>query len=324
MYVRKKTNKSGSTSVMLEVTERVAGKKYPVARMIKGFGSARDNDAIEALYKEAQAYKAHLESMNPKAEALKIVSDKDLKSCNSRNTGFSDVYGSCFDKVFANFDMKKEMLSKLRDLSVMRIAQPASKLKTTNISSVYGIEIGNVDSIYKFMNKLDNNTITAIKKQIYKNTAKLLATHKEKIDVLFYDLTTIYFETSAQRELCDFGFSKDGKHAHVQIMLAVIVTKEGLPIDYEEFPGNCFEGHTLIPVLEKIKERYKIDNVVLVADAGLMNKINLQELDKREINYVIAARIKHANKEVKHSILDPNNYMIINKHDEDEIIAKLH
>lgn len=140
---------------------------------------------------------------------------------------------------------------------------------------------------------------------------------------MFYDLTTIYFETSVQRDLCDFGFSKDGKHAHVQIMLVVIVTKEGLPIDYEEFPGNCFEGHTLIPVLEKIKERYEIDNVVLVADAGLMNKINLQELDKREINYVIATRIKHANKEVKQNILDSNHYTIINKNDEDEITAKL-
>ena len=54
--------------------------------------------------------------------------------------------------------------------------------------------------------------------------------------------------------LRDFGFSKDGKHQHVQVMLAVIVAKHGLPIAYEEFPGNCYEGHTLIPVIEKMKK----------------------------------------------------------------------
>lgn len=128
---------------------------------------------------------------------------------------------------------------------------------------------------------------------------------------MFYDLTTIYFETNTQDELRDFGFSKDGKHQHVQIMVALIVTKEGLPIDYEELPGNSYEGHTLLPVLEKIKTRYQIDKTVIVADAALMNKINLAELDIQGIEYIIAARIKNTKKHLKEAVLDAQGYQVI-------------
>ena len=108
---------------------------------------------------------------------------------------------------------------------------------------------------------------------------------------MFYDLTTGYFEIILKiRWVWIF---KDGKCQHVQIMLAVIVTKHGLPIDYQEFPGNCYEGHTLIPVIEKLKERYNIHQTVLVADAALMNNINLSTLTEKKIHYVIAARIKN-------------------------------
>ena len=158
------------------------------------------------------------------------------------------------------------------------------------ISREYGIEF-NVDSIYKLMDQLTENTIIQAKKIIHNHSTELLTAKKETVDVMFYDLTTVYFETNSQDVLRDFGFSKDGKCQHVQIMLAVIVTKYGLPMDYEEFPGNCYEGHTLIPVIEKIKTRYDIDQTVLVADAALMNKINLSALTEKKINYVIAARV---------------------------------
>ena len=183
----------------------------------------------------------------------------------------------------------------------MRIASPASKRKTAMTSREYGVEC-QVDSIYKLMDQLTEKTINQSKQIIHTHTTELLAEQKETIDVMFYDLTTVYFETNSQDTLRDFGFSKDGKCQHVQIMLAVIVTKHGLPIDYEEFPGNCYEGHTLIPVIDKIKTRYKIDQVVLVADAALMNNINLTTLTEKNINYVIAARIKNTKKTILENI----------------------
>ena len=67
-------------------------------------------------------------------------------------------------------------------------------------------------------------------------------------DILFYDATTLYFETFEEDELRKNGFSKDNKSQQPQILVALMVTKEGFPIAYEVFAGNTFEGHTIIPV----------------------------------------------------------------------------
>jgi len=321
MFIRKKKNNSGSTSVLLLTGERKPGKKHSVSRMIKNFGSVYDEHGLEKLMQQAEEYKQHLMLVSPKAMILKIASARDIRSCASFNTGFLDVYGKLFDDVFSKINLKPHELKKLHDVVVMRIASPASKRKTAMISQEYGIECG-VDSIYKLMDQLIEDTIKQAKKIIYNYSTELLSAQKETIDVMFYDLTTVYFETNSQDTLRDFGFSKDGKCQHVQIMLAVIVTKHGLPIDYEEFPGNCYEGHTLIPVIDKIKAHYQIDQVVLVADSALMNNINLSTLTEKKINYVVAARIKNTKKEIQGNILDQSDYKKISSTQDDLIQAK--
>jgi transposase len=312
MFIRKKINKSGSCTIMLVAGERIAGKKHPIPKTIRNFGSARNKKAIALLIKQAEEYKANLEVTSPKVKTLRLSSDLDIKSCLSYNTGFADVYGLMFDSVFNKINLKPILIKQLRDLVVMRIASPASKLKTSKLSTEYGMP-SQVDSIYKLMDQLTVPVIEDIKKITYEHTTQLIAEEKKTIDVLFYDLTTIYFETSTQDELRDFGFSKDGKHQHVQIMLAVTVTTDGLPIDYKTFSGNAYEGHTLIPTLNDIKEHYNIGKVVLVADAALMNKINLQELDASGMQYIIAARIKNTSKDIKEQFLDINSYESISE-----------
>lgn len=312
MFIRKQKNKNGSCSILLLTGDRIPGKKHPVAHMIKCFGTARDPNEINSLLEQAKAYKTNLELTAPKAKTLRVVYDLDVSSCRSYNTGFTDIYGQEFNSTFAKLGLKPTATQQLHDLVVMRIAAPASKLRTTHLSSEYGID-HKVDSIYKLMDKVTSPIITQIKKTVYDRTTQLLAEKKQTIDVLFYDLTTVYFETSSQDEIRDFGFSKDGKHQHVQIMLAVIVTKEGLPIDYKEFSGNSYEGHTLIPVLDEIKERYNIEKVVLVADAALMNAINLEELDRRKMKYIIAARVKNTNADLKKLIFNLDGYKSITK-----------
>ena len=322
MFIRKKKNAGGTTSILLLTSDRRPGKKHSNLRIIQNFGSARDEHELNLLVEKAQEYKNHLMAVSPKAMTLKITSARDIRSCTSFNRGFLDVYGKLFDDVFSTINLKSHELKKLRDLIVMRIAAPASKRKTAMISGDYGIECP-VDSIYKLMDHLTESIISDTKKMIYDHTQALLNTHKETINVMFYDLTTVYFETNSQDALRDFGFSKDGKCQHVQIMLAVMVTQHGLPIDYEEFPGNCYEGHTLIPVIEKIKARYQIDKIILVADAALMNKFNLSTLTEKKINYVIAARVKNTTKEIQGIILEQNGYEKIAGDKDDMLQAKI-
>jgi transposase len=311
MFIRIKKNKGGSSSVMILTGERVPGKKHSMSRIVKNFGSGTNDAEIKSLVAVATQFKAHLEANSPKApRALKILSSADLRSCSSFTTGFSDVYGPMFSRFFGDIKLKPAHLARLKDLVTMRIAEPASKLKTAYLAEDYGLEL-KVDNIYKLMDELSEAKIQDIKKMVYKNTVELLAEHKIETSVMFYDLTTLYFETNNDDDLRKNGFSKDGKHQHVQIMLAMIVTTDGLPIDYMHFPGNTYEGHTLIPALDKLKKEYNITKVVLVADAGLMSKINLDALQEKGYEYIIAARIKSSTNDLKAQIIDKADYQLI-------------
>ncbi len=311
MFIRVKQNKGGTSSVVLIMNIRVPGKKNPVSRVIKNFGASANPDEILAFTKNAQDYKLKLESRNLSLKPLTISAATDIHSCKSITRGFSDIYGQMFNSTFLNLNLRPKHFSILRDLTIMRIAEPASKRKTAAVAETFGLDL-KLDNIYKMMDHLDDLLIEQTKHIIYKKTQSLLASKSKpgSVDVLFYDLTTIYFETNSQDIVRDFGFSKDGKHRHVQVMLAMIVTHDGLPIGYEIFPGNTHEGHTLIPVLTKMRDKYEIRNVVLVADSALMNNINLNELEELNFKYVISARIKNINKEIKDLILDNRDYNI--------------
>src|ERR1700736_1188540 len=194
MFIRKKKNNSGSISVLLLTGERKPGKKHSVSRMIKNFGTANDECELEKLIQQAEEYKKYLLLVSPKASTLKIVSPRDIKSCFSFTVGFLDVYGKFFDKVFSTLNLKTHELKKLHDLIIMRIASPASKRKTAMVSREYGINC-NVDSIYKLMDQLTENIIIQSKKIVHNHSTQLLKAKKEIFDVMFYDLTTVYFET---------------------------------------------------------------------------------------------------------------------------------
>ncbi|MCK5591141.1 MAG: transposase, partial [Candidatus Pacebacteria bacterium] len=136
------------------------------------------------------------------------------------------------------------------------------------------------------------------------------------IDVIFFDCTTIYFETFEEDRLRRNGYSKDLKFNQPQVLLAMMVTKEGLPVGYQVFEGDVYEGHTVIDALKTIKEKRRLDKVIFVADAGMFNKENLAELDELEeekIEYIVGAGIKNMPKDLQQKILDKKNYKEIFK-----------
>ncbi len=133
--------------------------------------------------------------------------------------------------------------------------------------------------------------------------------------IRYFDATTLYFESFSEDAIRKNGYSKDLKFNQPQVVLALMVTKEGLPIGYEAFSGDTFDGHTLIPSLKVLKDKYNIDNVVYVADSGMFNKNNLKELESLEsenFNYIVGARIKNLSNDIKKQITDMSNYKELN------------
>jgi transposase len=120
-----------------------------------------------------------------------------------------------------------------------------------------------------------------------------------KIGLVFYDVTTLYFETDASDDLRKPGYSKDGKHALPQIVLGLLVSEGGYPLAYSIHEGNKYEGHTMLPVIHDFVEKFGLKDFVIVADSGLMTGENLKLLEKDNYKYIIGARIKSESDEIK-------------------------
>ena len=117
-------------------------------------------------------------------------------------------------------------------------------------------------------------------------------------DILFYDVTTLYFETFEEDELRKNGFSKDSKSQQPQILVALMVTREGFPIAYEVFAGNTFEGHTIIPVVKNFIAKHNVREFTIVADAAMISKDNILALKENTINYIVGARLSNLSNEL--------------------------
>jgi hypothetical protein len=314
VYIKMKKNKSGSTSVQVVESVRLVGSKYPRPRLLKSFGYATTPQELESLKTQAQGYLNSLPTIQLKASTvgeLVIRAESDINSCTSAITGFKDVFTKIYNDIFGASSLKNKGNQMLCDLAIMRIIDPKSKNYTCNIAKDFGYDL-KVDNVYKLMDRIDDEVIANIQACAYRNTKRLLATSARTLDVLFYDLTSIYFETNTQDDLRKCGFSKDGKSQHVQIMLAMIVTTQGLPIAYETFEGNTYEGSTLIPTLEKLCAKYNISRVILVADSGLINKDNVEKIAASGLEYIIGARLKNSSNGVVKEALNDEGYNNIN------------
>jgi len=124
-----------------------------------------------------------------------------------------------------------------------------------------------------------------------------------KIGLLFYDVTTLYFETDYGDELRETGYSKDGKHSQPQVVLGLLVSKDGYPLSYSVFSGSQYEGRTMLPVVEDFIQRFNLEDFIVVADSGLMNQSNIALLESGNYKYIIGARIKNESNEIKKWVL---------------------
>lgn len=301
MFLRRKKNKSGSLSIQVVESNRSGYK------VIKSFGVSNDESELRSLERKAQQWID--DQRGPKLpftwEKDDIISDfmSTLANSQVRVHGPELVYGSLYDQIGYNA-IKDEMF---RHLVVCRLFSPGSKLKTIDYLNRYLHVIKSVDSIYRFVDRLSPAEGCGIKERVerisYAQTQKVLG---GKVGVVFYDMTTLYFEAADEDDLRICGFSKDGKHRNPQIFLGLLVATGGNPIGYDIFEGNIHEGKTLIPMIESLAGKFGFDHPVVIADAGLLSTKNIEALEEAEYQYILGARPKNDSAEVKKKILSMN------------------
>jgi len=299
MFVREKKNNSGSISV--QVVSKTS-RKY---KIVKTIGCSRNLDEISRLVIQAKQY------INQASRQLQLFSVKsstelaieafiaNLSNFNIVTMGPELIFGSLFDRI--GLDKVDDEL--FRHLVIARLAYPTSKLGTVDYLQRYQHKRIEISQLYRFLDELADKHQEQIEKIIFNHTKQLLGGH---VQVVFYDLTTLYFETESEDDLRKIGFSKDGKFNHPQIMMGLLTTTNGYPLGYELFSGNTFEGKTLIPAIQRLEEKFGLDKPVVVADAGLLSKSNLESLREAQYKYIIGARIKNESSKIKQQILNLN------------------
>ena len=330
MFIRVKTSPN-SVGKSVQIVQSIRKGDRVSQKIVRHVGMAYDSDELKKLKLLAESIRIKLEagaqellfkpeeivtlgqSKKKYSDSDYIVNVKNLKEEQRLISGIHDVYGKLFldlgyDKVIARPSRNKMAIRIFSDIVLARVANPVSKMASVDmLEEDFGITI-DLDKVYRMMDRLDNDAVEQLKKISYQNTLNLLGS---KIDVIFYDVTTLYFESFTEDELKKNGFSKDLKHNQPQVLLALMVTTDGLPVDYEIFPGDTYEGHTLIPALTKIRGKYDIDRVVFVADSAMLSKDNITKLERLEeqgFQYIVGARLKNMSGSLKDKILDKRNY----------------
>jgi transposase len=293
MFVRKKHNRSGTVSVVVVDKQRGAFKE------VQRIGTSSDETAVADFVAQGKDWIRQQKS-------LPDVFDKYEQEKGERETieyFFNHIENILLNglqlilnRVYSLIGFNKINDAILKSLVIARICQPRSKSATVDYLKSYFDEDVDLDKIYRYLDILQSKQQAIVQQISVAHTRRILG---GKIELVFYDVTTLYFETDNGDELRKTGFSKDGKHNQPQIVLGLLVSTGGYPLAYSIHEGNKYEGHTMLPAVEDFVKKFDLKEFIVVADSGLMNKDNVADLESKKYKYILGAKIKTENKEIK-------------------------
>ena len=188
----------------------------------------------------------------------------------------------------------------LRLLAIARVCQPKSKVATVDYLKRCFHEDVKLHKVYRYMDTLYNTQREKIQNISVEHTRGLLG---GRIGIVFYDVTTLYFESSREDVLRCPGFSKDGKTAESQIVLGLLVSRDGYPLSYNIFNGSQYEGRTFIPIIDDFVQRFSLSDFIVVADSGLLSRKNITLLKAAGYKFILGGRIKKESAAVQDWVL---------------------
>ncbi|NDV80080.1 IS1634 family transposase [Dysgonomonas sp. 511] len=303
MFVKKKKNRSGSTSIV------VCSKNKGIYKEHFTVGVSSDESEIAQLVTQGhdwirkQEELSHpmldlfCEESNQRDEELILTEQFLANISNILFNGTDLILNRVFDRIGFN-SIQDDVF---RKLVLSRLSYPASKAATVEYLKNHFDEDLNLSRIYRYLDKLGDKQHQKIQRISVEHTQEVLG---GSIGVMFYDVTTLYFETDREDDLRKTGFSKEGRHSNPQIILGLLVSLDGYPLAYCVHEGNKYEGHTMLPVVEAFVKEYGLDEFIVVADSGLMNNANIEELERLGYKYVIGAKLKTEKVSIRKYILD--------------------
>ncbi len=290
--VREIKTGSGKTAV------QVVLRRYHQTEIIKHVGTGNNLEEISRLKILAHQFIREKEGLIPLFSDFGEENKNDLVlTSNLEIVGYKHTFAYDYLLKFYCLNGFDQIDSEiLKDLCLIRIVEPVSKRQSLLLLNEYFGKNHSLSILYKTVGKL----------AAFKDQAEQLAVSYAKnqlnfdFSMVFYDVTTLYFETFDSdpdtgeiKGLRKCGFSKENKSNQPQILIALIVNGDGYPIATNVFEGNTFEGHTFIPTILALKEKYKINNLTVVADAAMLSRDNMDQLNKNGLGYIVGARLSN-------------------------------
>lgn len=264
---------------------------------------------------------------------VKALLPGQLEELGRFNYGYQQVYGKALQHyglgdVFRRIEKKSKLQFNLYNsiflMLIERLQEPCSKLRSFyNQQEYVNLQPVALHHLYRTLDKLATNNVL-IQQQIFQTGRDLF---NQKLDIVFYDVTTFYFESEVEKEgeLRQMGFGKDGKIGHTQILFCMMIDRDKNPIGYRIFKGDTYEGHTFEKALDNLKNQYQIDKVIVVADRGMLSKNNLQITKDKGYEFIIGERLKTLPKAIQKLLLDLSSYKhewIYNGTDDEPVTIK--
>ena len=268
-------------------------------KLVEHIGSARSDPELAILRAKAEQ---RIVELRPQ---LSLLTDMDAAEQTARSntsrlslrgsfaSGLWHVMGGIYDQL----DLPTDGL--LKHLVLARIALPKSKRATVRyLADNLRLSVG-LQTVYDYMDTLDKDNLMAKLLRYAQEQAQ--ARGGTAISVVFYDVTTLYFEANEDDEdteqspgLRKKGYSKDHRYDLPQVVVGLTVDSHGFPLDFQVYEGNTYEGQTLLAGIQKIQNKLKLvsNNLTVVADAGMLSQANLEKLESFGYSYIVGARIR--------------------------------
>jgi len=302
-FIRIERKKSGSYIRLLESYRNEEGKS--TNRILYSLGKLED-------YTPEQLRRIGIKLYELGGGEIKALLQGEIKELSRCNYGYFQVIKKglqhfglerLIQRISRKHKLEFNLLDSLVLMMVERIHDPSSKRSNyLNQEDYLGLEAVSLHHLYRALDRLAENSLI-IQKEIFQTGRDLF---NQKLDLVFYDVTTLYFESEVVKEgsLRQKGFGKDGKLGKTQVLFCMLIDQDKNPIGYRLFKGNTYEGHTFEKALEDLKQQYQIDKVIVVADRGMLSEKNLNHIESHGYEFILGERLKSLPREIKETMID--------------------
>lgn len=269
-------------------------------RIISALGclSQREIDNLMRGLNSLKQNPCTLEPLSVSHEALFSYGDIFLLQGIWEKIGIGEIINKSLGKTKVEFDVSGAAFLMVAN----RCIEPFSKLKVWEWQDKIWLKGVEKLDYHKILRALDH--LKKIKDKVEAGLfQKQIDLFHQKVDIVFYDITSSYFEGRGPK-IAKKGYSSDKRPDLNQILLALAITKDGIPIGHEVYPGNKKHSKTVLDLVEKLKGRFNIDKCIIVADRGMVSRENIEGIRHSGYGYIFALR-KRRILEVK-EIIEPD------------------